>query len=216
MIHGFLNNKIVSAEEYLIDLELRKGRSVGISHNLIDMFIRFDNREIDAFILDNTNDRLIIQLVLPLADKFDDRTNVYKNSHIRKLLNSTKFLSRFNKEFIKHIKPKIVHTENYTTKDKLWLLSHEEVCRDVDFLRRNNNCRPFDLCEQINLRIYSQALLKLNNQEWNGWWLRSACSSASNNSGSSLVGFVNSGGYVDYDYATDTDYAALLPACIIC
>ena len=215
MIHGFLNNEIVSAEEYLVNLELRKGQPVGISHNLIDMYIRFDNKEVDAFILDVVDDKLILQLVLPIKENFDNKSNVYKTSYIRKLLNSDNFLSRFNQEFVNHIKPTEVHTEDYTITDKLWLLGHEEVCQYVNFLRTNNNCRPFDLFKHINLRSYSQALLKLNKQRCFAWRLRSATSYTNYEYYSRFVGYVDYNGIVNYYYATYTDYGALLPACTI-
>lgn len=216
MIYGVVNNKVTNAEEYLIDLELRKGQLININRNLIDISIKFDNQDVDAFILDAIKNKLIIQLVLPLKDKFDDTTNVYKNSYVRKLLNSTKFLSRFNKEFIEHIKPTKVHTEDYTTVDKLWLLSHEEISKPADFLKTNDNCWSFDMFEHVDMRRYSEMLLKLNNQKCCGWRLRSAYSDTFYSINNSYVGCVYSyGGVSGYD-ADFTGYGAWLPACTIC
>ena len=216
MIHGFLDNKIVSVEEYLIDLELRKGRSVGVNHDLLTASIRFDNKEVDAFILDVIDDKLIVQLVLPLIEKFDDKSNAYKTSYIRNLINSKVFLSRFNKEFIKHIKPTEVHTEDYTTVDKLWLLSHEELCyKDTSYFEANDNCQPFDLFEHTDLRSYSLMLLKHNNQNGYSWRLRSACSSASYNGIIRYVGCVDILG-IDYNIITGISTGVICPACTIC
>ena len=216
MIYGVVNNKVTNAEEYLIDFELRKGQPINVNRKLIDISIKFDNQEVDTFILDVIDDRLIVQLVLPLKDIFDDEIKIYKNSYIRKLLNSDDFLSRFNQEFVKCIKPTILHTEDYTTVDKLWLLSHEEVGQDAGFLSRNNNCRPFDLFEHIDMRSYSQALLKLNKQQCYGWRLRSVTPHTTYKSLSRFVGFVDSDGDVDSNIAYGTDSGALLPACTIC
>ena len=216
MICGFLNNSVVSAEEYLIAYGLRTGSHVDVNCGLLNMSIKFDDKEIYAFILDVANGSLSIQLVLPLKDKFDDMTNVYKNSYIRNLINSKDFLNRFDQEFVNHIKPTIVHTEDYTTTDKLWLLSHEEISKQADFLRTNDNCQPFDLFEHTDLRSYSQALLKLNKQQCYGWRLRSATPYTTYKSLSRFVGFVTDGGDVYNTHAFHTDYGALLPACTIC
>ena len=215
MLRGFLNNTIVSAEEYLIAYGLRTGNHVDVNHNLLKTPIKFDNQEVDAFILDVIDDKLIVQLVLPLIEKFDDKSNAYKTSYIRNLINSKDFLNRFDQEFVNHIKPTIVHTEDYTTTDKLWLLSHEEISKQADFLRRNNNCQSFDLFEHIDLQNYSEMLLKLNKQQCFGWRLRSGDSHTSYNY-SSFVGYVDSVGCMNSYSASYVSTGALLPACTIC
>ena len=216
MIYGLINDKIVSAEEYLIDLELRKAQHICINHSVLNVPIRFDNMEVDAFILDAIGNKLIIQPVLPLKEKFDDKLNAYKTSYIRKLLNSDSFLSRFNPEFVKHIKETTVNTEDDTTDDNLWLLSHEEINQSVDFLRLNNNIYAFDLFEHTDMRSYSEMLLKLNNQKCGGWRLRSAFSDPAYYNCSRYVGYVDDIGDVDYSNVDHTTYGAVLPACTIC
>lgn len=215
MIRGFKDNKTTTAEEYLIDYGLRTGNHADVNYDLLNMSIKFDGNEIDAFILDVIDDKLILQLVLPIKEKFDNTSNVYKTSHIRNLINSDKFLSRFNNEFIEHIKPTIVHTEDYTTEDKLWLLSHEEVNQPISFLKKNNDCNSYDLFKNVDMKSYSRTLLNLNKQRYSAWWLRSAYSYTDTEDYSSFVGCVDYSGGVDYNYAFYTDYGALLPACTI-
>lgn len=216
MICGFLNNKTISAEEYLIAYGLRTGNHADVNYDLLNMSIKFDGNEVDAFIIDIADDKLILQLVLPRAEWFDNKSNVYKTSYVRKLLNSDDFLSRFNQEFVECIKPTKVHTENYTTIDKLWLLSHEEINQHADFLEANHNCRLFDLFKHIDLQSYSQTLLKLNNQDCYAWRVRSACSYNAAMYNSKFVGYVNIGGNVNYGSAGSTYIGALCPACTIC
>ena len=217
MIYGFLDSKIVNVEEYLIDYSIRTGQSVHISTDLLNMPIVFDNKEVYAFVLDIlTNGSLVIQLVLPLKDKFDDKSNVYKTSYIRKLLNSTQFLNKFNTEFINHIKQTKIHTEDYITTDKLWLLSHEEIdLANTIFLKRNKTCKSFDAFKHIELKSYSETLLKLNKQNCRGWHLRSAYLYTNYENYHISVGNVDYNGYVGNNSAYHTYYGALLPACLI-
>ena len=215
MIYGFLNGKIVSVEEYLIDYSIRTGQSIHIPTDLLNMSITFDNKEVDAFVLEVIDDKLVIQLALPIREKFDDKSNVYKTSYIRQLLNSDKFLSRFNKEFVEHIKQTEIHTNDYITDDKLWLLSHEEINQQTYFLKTNNNSFSFDLFKNVDLKSYSKILLlNLNKQNCCGWRLRSAYSCAYIESYSRCVGYVDYNGSVGYDNAIYTDIG-ILPACII-
>ena len=62
-------------------------------------------------------------------DKPDDTTKeiTWKNSKIREFLNSNAFISKFEKTFVDCIQNTNVKTENYTTTDKFWLLSTNEV-----------------------------------------------------------------------------------------
>ena len=62
-------------------------------------------------------------------DKPDDTTKetTWKNSKIREVLNSNAFISKFEKTFVDCIQNTNVKTENYTTTDKFWLLSTNEV-----------------------------------------------------------------------------------------
>ena len=212
MIHGFKGKCVTTAEEWLIDYSLKNGNAVNVNPDLLEMPIKFDSKEVDAFILDVIDNKLVIHLAFPLKCKFDDKSNRYETSYVRKLINSNKFLNRFNPEFVKHIQLTEVHTEDYTTKDKLWLLSHEEISQDVAFLKPNGKCTAFEMFKTIDLEAYSQIVLK----DAYGWRLRSAGSYTNYVSDSSYVGIADYYGNVDYSSAYYTDYGALLPACTIC
>ena len=213
MIHGFKGNKTTTAEEWLINYSLRTGNLIDINPDLLDMPIKFDGTEVDAFILDIIDNKLVIQLILPMKEKFDDKSNRYETSYVRELINSNEFLSRFNPEFVKHVQLTEVHTEDYVTNDKLWLLSHEEVNQYSNYLRPNHECHAFEMFKTIDLEAYSRVSLK--NKDAYGWRLRSAYSiptAASNG----LVGSVNEYGYVNYYGAIHADVGALFPVCTIC
>lgn len=57
---------------------------------------------------------------------FDLKTNDWKTSRLRKYLN-TEFLSKLGKEVAEAIIPTDVSTDDYVTKDKVYVLSHEEM-----------------------------------------------------------------------------------------
>ena len=217
MIHGFKDNKTTTAEEWLIDYSLKTGNSIDINTDLLDMPIKFDGKEVDAFILDIFDNRLVIQLALPIVTTFDGKSNRYETSYVRRLINSNEFLSRFNPEFVKHGQQTTIHTEEYVTTDKLWLLSHEEINRSdyrcSNYLRPNHECYTFEMFKTIDLEAYSRVLLK--NKDAYGWRLRSAYSSP-NAAFNSLVGSVNEYGYVNYYGVIHTDVGALFPVCTIC
>ena len=218
MIHGFKGNKTTTAEEWLIDYSLKTGNSIDINTDLLDMPIKFDGKEVDAFILDVLDNKLVIQLVLPIVANFDVKSNRYKTSYARELINSNEFLSRFNSEFVKRIQLTEVHTEDYVTNDKLWLLSHEEInqCSD-DLLKPNHECHAFEMFKTIDLKVYSRIMLGLIGKKINayGWRLRSACPISSYNT-NKHVGIVNYYGLIGYNYAHYAADGALLPACTIC
>ena len=215
MIRGFKGKCMTTAEEWLIDYSLRTGNAVDINTDLFEMPIKFDGKEVDAFILDIIDNKLVIQLALPMVTKFDSRSNRYETSYVRKLINSNEFLNRFNPEFVKHVQIAEVHTEDYVTNDKLWLLSHEEINQFTEFLRPNHECHAFELFKNVDLAIYSRTLLKLNMKKLYGWRLRSAYSNTNYEYNSRYVGNVYNGGYVDYYNADYTNNGALLPACTI-
>ena len=219
MIHGFKDKCVTTAEEWLMDYSLRTGNSIDINTDLLDMPIKFDGKEVDAFILDIIDNKLVIQLVLPTIIPFDGKSNRYETSYVRNLINSSEFLNRFNKEFINHIQITEVHTEDYITNDKLWLLSHEEIyqCSDDLLLRPNHECHAFEMFKTIDLKAYSRMLLRSIEEKINayGWRLRSACSYSSYNP-SKYVGTVNEYGLIGYNYAHHIADGVVLPACTIC
>ena len=200
---------MTTAEEWLIDYSLKTGHVVDINPDLISMSIRFDGTEVDAFILDVIDNKLVIQLALPIQTIFDATTNVYKNCYIRNLINSEEFLNRFNSEFVKHIQITEVHTEDYITNDKLWLLSHEEINRTPAFLIPNHECYAFEMFKTIDLAAYSRMLLKIDVY---GWWLRSADGYRALINDNKIIGCVCADGSVYNNAYTD----ALCPACAIC
>lgn len=57
---------------------------------------------------------------------FDSKTNVWRDSELRKYMNE-ELPKKFDPELVKLIKPTVVHTDNYTTVDKFWIPSHEEI-----------------------------------------------------------------------------------------
>ena len=216
MIYGFKGNKTTTAEEWLIDYSLKTSTAVNINPDLISMPIKFDDKEVDALILDVLDNRLVIQLVLPIATKFDDKSNRYETSYVRKLINSNKFLSRFNSEFVEHVQTTEVHTEDYVTNDKLWLLSHEEINQGSDWfaLKPNHECHAFEMFKSADLKEHCRMLFK-NDIDLYGLWLRSAYSSTSYDCNRGrYVSCVSDYGYISYDFAY-IDYNLAL-ACTIC
>ena len=219
MIHGFKGKCMTTVEEWLVDYSLKTGHVVDINPDLISMPIKFDGKEVDAFILDIIDNKLVIQLALPIKEKFDNKSNRYETSYVRKLINSNVFLNRFNQEFVKCIQPTEIHTEDYVTNDKLWLLSHEEIncCSDYLRLRPNHECHAFEMFKTIDLAAYSHMLFKNEIDVIYGWRLRSAYYSTSyHRTNSRYVGVVYNSGKVDYSYAGNTYSGAVLPVCIIC
>lgn len=76
---------------------------------------------------DGTTDRCVLQPYYLLEKRaFDQNTNVWRDSELRKYLNS-EFLDKLDPEFVKMLRPTEVHTDNYTTIDRVWIPSHEEI-----------------------------------------------------------------------------------------
>ena len=210
MIHGFKGNKTTTAEEWLIDYSLRTSNVVDVNPDLISMSIKFDGKEVDAFILDMIDNKLVIHLALPLKCEFDGKSNRYETSYVRELINSNEFLSRFNPEFAKHVQQTTIHTEDYVTTDKLWLLSHEEISK-VGFFIPNEYCRSFDLFKHVDLQSYSEMLLKLSKQQCFGWRLRSAYYDSRY-----YVGCVDDYGDLGIYNVASATFGAVAAACAIC
>jgi hypothetical protein len=167
--------------------------------------IRYGESLCEALVLDESKEGKIVLLLLQLESKFDEYKNIWKQSYIRKWLNSNKFLKNFDSEFLNHVKETEVHTEDYVTKDKFWLVSHEEVCFEYanKWFKQNKNTKRFnyfDGSKEKRRRLYVV---------WPRYWLLRSASS----SGSTYVGYVIDDGDV-YDYDA-YDYGAVLPACLI-
>lgn len=59
--------------------------------------------------------------------RFDPYMSSWKDSEIREYLNGDEFAEKFDPEFLKLVKDEDVHTDDYVTRDRFWLLSHEEL-----------------------------------------------------------------------------------------
>ena len=167
--------------------------------------IRYGDGLCEALVLDESKEGKIVLLLLQIKRKFDEYKNIWKQSGIRKWLNSNEFLKEFDESFLKHVKETEIHTEDYVTKDKFWLLSHEEVgFKDTyKWFVPNKNTKRFDYFDGSD-----EKRRRLINDESCFWWLRSARSSYSSYVG--YVGDVGSVGSSDAGY-----YNAVLPVCLI-
>lgn len=94
---------------------------------------------------DGTLDVILQSYYLLEQRAFDQNTNVYKDAEIRRYLNG-EFLEKFDPEFVAALKPTEVHTDDYTTIDKCWLLSHEEIGYkdDSNMFKPNIGTRVYD------------------------------------------------------------------------
>lgn len=83
--------------------------------------------------------------------EFDQNTNVYKDSEIRRYLNGD-FLNKFDPSFVEMLKTTDVHTDDYVTYDKMWLLSHEEIgyFDDSHMFKPNVGSVAYDYYRQIS------------------------------------------------------------------
>jgi hypothetical protein len=167
--------------------------------------IRYCENLCEALVLNESKEGKIVQILLSIFWSFDDKSNVWKKSDIRKWLNSYKFLKEFDESFLNLIKETEVHTEDYVTKDKFWLLSHEEVGYENKYgvFNPNKNTRKFDYFDGSD-----EKRCVLNDVIPCGWWLRSVSSGYSYR-----VGLVYNDGYV-CNYNADI-YYSVLPACLI-
>lgn len=92
------------------------------------LLVTYDNKRIPMQVIHKYDDgRVVLQSYYLLEQRaFDQNTNVYKDAEIRQYLNGD-FLKKFDSEFVDMLKTTDVHTDNYVTHDKMWLLSHEEI-----------------------------------------------------------------------------------------
>ena len=80
--------------------------------------------------VDEVNNTLTLQSFYLIENRpFDSTTNVWRDCELRRYLNSD-YEKNFNKDFTDAWIPTDVHTDNYVTVDKCWILSHEEVGYD--------------------------------------------------------------------------------------
>ena len=167
---------------------------------------KFEGKLIEALCLDITDEGKIVMLFPEMQGVFDgDGNNSWKDSSIRKKLNSDDFFCKFDKNFRNHVVVKEIHTCDYVTHDRFWLLSHEEVGSTRIFLKENHLCKKLKYFDESDKsRCFDEMLCSVY-----FWWLRSAYSGYG-----SYVGCVDSSGGVDYGSAYY--YSAVLPVCLIC
>lgn len=78
---------------------------------------------------ENGNEKLdcIMQAYYLLEKRaFDKKTNIWRDAEIRHYLNGD-FLKKLDPELVNLMKVTDVHTDDYVTKDRVWLPSHEEI-----------------------------------------------------------------------------------------
>lgn len=165
----------------------------------------FDGKSIEALCLDISDEGKTVMLFPEIQEEFDiGGSNIWRDSSIRKKLNSNDFFRKFDKEFMNHTVVKEVHTCDYITYDRFWLLSHEEIGYNTNFFEENHLCKKlkyFD--ESVDSRCFDRML----SSAW-FWWLRSAFSGTSDG-----VVYVNGSGYVG---SSDVhDISAVHPICLI-
>ena len=122
------------------------------------ILVRFDGKLSPWIIIgkDEDNNLIINSEDCLERSKFDDKTNVWKDSYLRGYINSDKFMKKFDPEFIKLTKPTDVHTENYVTTDRFWVPSHEEVNCDskaAEWFNKNNNTKRYEYFTDKESRI---------------------------------------------------------------
>ena len=165
---------------------------------------KFDGKSIEALCLDSTDEGKIVMLFSEIQEAFDKRGyNSWRDSSIRKKLNSDEFFCKFDENFMNHIIIKEIHTGDYMTHDRFWLLSHEEIGGNESFLKENHLCKKLKYFDGYNARCFDEILCSPCS-----WWLRSADSGYG-----ILVGCVSDGGYV-YSYSASYN-TAVLPVCLI-
>ena len=196
------SRNLISSEK-----ELHKIAEVGDK-----ILVSFEGKYVPWIIINKDKEALTINSEDCLKEKaFDKETNKWKDSAIRKYLNGKYFKDKFEKEFLKLVSDDLIGTEDYTTTDKFWLLSHEEIGnKGNDSLKKN--------CETKHFKYFSSRVKRIK-EIWNKdgerearfWWLRSACANDC-----SSVGLVSDGGYISNNFAYNL-YGGLSPACsIIC
>lgn len=92
------------------------------------LLIQYENKLIPMQVIHKFDDGRVALQSYYLLDKhaFDKNTNVWRDAEIRKYMNED-MAAKFDPEFVKLVKPYQVHTDDYVTEDKFWLLSHEEI-----------------------------------------------------------------------------------------
>ena len=167
---------------------------------------KFDGKSIEALCLDISDEGKTVMLFPEMRGKFDERrSNNWKDSSIRRKLNSNVFIRKLDEDFINHTIMKEVHTCDYVTHDRFWLLSHEEVGSNTNRFKENRLCKKLKYFDESDeSRCFDETFCSAR-----FWWLRSAGSGYGD-----IVGCVGIFGNVGLDIADS--YYAVLPVCLIC
>ena len=166
--------------------EIIKKLQVGMSFTT-----KFDGKLIEALCLDITDEGKTVMLFPEMQEEFDEGgSNNWKNSSIRRELNSDVFMCKLDEDFINHTIIKDVHTCDYITNDRFWLMSHEEIGLNTNSFKENHLCKKLKYFDgSTKSRRFDEIFCSPCR-----WWLRSAYSDNSID-----VGCVLSGGTVFLD-----------------
>ena len=182
-----------------------------------DVFkIMFDDEVLDVLVLGEKDGCTCVQFECCETIPFDkNMENDWGDSSSRKYLNSEQFIKKVDPEFMKHVVEATVHTEDYTTKDKFWLLSHEEIgfVDDKNWFMQNRGTKKLDYFDNTKVGQKNKKLIRYDfyvGSSVSSWWLRSA-----SNYSSSYVGNVNYYGIVYYDIAYNYTSCVVAPAVLI-
>lgn len=210
------NGERVSFSRYKMILGLNgdeKRLSVLESHkDILNMDVSYKGHKIDAFVIDLSDEHPVVQLMIYENRPFNKdiarlgrQANRWKDSYIRKYINSDGFIGGFNREFAERIIATTVHTDGYETRDRFFLLSCEEVGFEDENKKYKDNSpsRRFDAFDGTN-----KSRIRTVNSSARRWWLRSADTDYRN-----IVGIVSDVGGVSYDYVGI--YLGCLPVCTI-
>ena len=171
--------------------------------------VKFDGKLIEVLCLDISDEGKTVMLFPEMQEAFDKgEINNWKDSSIRRKLNSNVFMCKLDEEFINHTVVKEIHTCDYTTYDRFWLLSHEEVGGSKNYskyFKENRLCKKLKYFDESDKsRCFDRMLYPPRT-----WWLRSASSCYSDSVGCAYRdGFVNG-------YYVDNNDIAVLPTCLL-
>lgn len=213
MIHFFYANQKRTATEVKMLYQL-SGKDLPESFDeLVNLKVTYKGSPIEVNCLEITPRGLIIQLLINDYFRFsyfriDESSNCYKTSNIRKFLKSEEFSNNFNSEFLSRVKISEVHTEDYITQDKFYLLSHEEVGMSHEEVVLLKRFKPNQGAKKLDGFSSDFSRIRVIDGKKIWWWLRSASSNYDDS-----VGCVDNGGYV-YGYCTYNS-SACLPVCLI-
>lgn len=134
----------------------------------------YNGKFIEALCLDISDKGKTVMLFPEIQESFDEAGSTsWKESSIRRKINSNVFVCKLDEDFIDHTVVKEIHTRDYTTYDRFWLLSHEEIGSDVSYCKPNDSQKCLGYFEgRRKTRMFNPLLYSLYDYTW---WLRSVC-----------------------------------------